>query len=155
MSEKIKNLEVGEPGERSERRLERGGVEGRVHSTLEQMKLEKGLSPERAFRELTEGLAGWLSERIEDVGQVIEVARKAVGGTEFARSELGAKIVGGLEKAEKLCESGAEWVRGEKGQALIALLGLAFLSVINPLGPVEFLGANTDLLGHALGLLSA
>jgi hypothetical protein len=152
MAEKIRSSESIERVESAEnpRRLEQGNVEQRVRSTLEQMRLEKGLTPERAFRELTEGLSGWLAERFEDVGKTIEFAQKAISSSEFGKSEFGKKILGGLEAAQKWCESGAEDLRSEKGQAVVALIGLAFLSMLSPLGPAELLSAHPELLVQAL-----
>lgn len=122
-------------------------VEDRLTASIEQL---AGLSAEQAAEGISRGLDRWLRERAEDAGELARLCRDKLEQLGLADSELGQQLATSLDQSRELLVRGAEQLRGEKLEALVALLSLALLLCLRPEAALEQLANNPALLKDCL-----
>jgi hypothetical protein len=148
MAESFEKLEKGE---RSVESVEQQTAVGeRVGRAIEVAKSQKELSAAQSYESIARGLTRWAGERATDIGEIAGNAAERLGQSELGDTELGKKVLGGLEKVRTLAEKGAEFLEREEVEAFVVLAALAFLLLTRPEQAAELLGKNPELLTKSL-----
>ena len=135
--------------------LEAMGTAERIKTGLERFQSETFDSEEERFESISQGIGSWLRERSEDTRELADAAREMLKKLDFEKHPDAETVLDGLEKVSRLLEKGAEALEGEKAEAMIQLLAIAFLIILNPEAGLEFLSKNPEVLSRAAKLLEA